>query len=183
MKFDDPKVGNSLKDRKLHGELKECEPITARAKKFLLKKRKSTVIAERKQFPLIFGHTITAHKSQGSTLPYMQGDLNRFTGKKRRIINNPYFMVNFTPYFPVPTVVMRFYCVILNRKILRQMNLLYMRSWNKERVILFLAIPLNRIELYWYVSIQCKVMEWSSRTFSQWRDILKLFQPILFHRN
>ena len=50
MKSDDPKVGNSLKDRKLHGELKECEPITARAKEFLLKKRKSTVIAEKNNF-------------------------------------------------------------------------------------------------------------------------------------
>ena len=38
MKFDDPKVGNSLKDRTCCGELKECVPITARAKKFPLKK-------------------------------------------------------------------------------------------------------------------------------------------------
>ena len=39
LKFDDPKAGNSLKDRRLHGELKECVPITARAKKFPLKKK------------------------------------------------------------------------------------------------------------------------------------------------
>ena len=82
VKFDDPKAGNSLKDRRLRGELKEYIPITARAKKFLLKKGKSTAIAERKQFPLILGHAITVHKSQGSTLAYMQGDLNRSTGKK-----------------------------------------------------------------------------------------------------
>ena len=43
MKFEDPKAGNSLKDRRRHGELKECVPITAR---FPLKKGKSTVIAE-----------------------------------------------------------------------------------------------------------------------------------------
>ena len=76
VKFDDPKAGNSIKDRRLHGELKECVPITAIAKKFPSKKGKSTVIAERKQFSLILGHAITVHKSQGSTLVYMQGDLN-----------------------------------------------------------------------------------------------------------
>ena len=82
VKFDDPKAGNSLKDRRFHGELKGCVPITARAKRFPLKKGKCAVIAERKQFPLILGHAITVHKSQGSTLAYMQGDLNRFNGKK-----------------------------------------------------------------------------------------------------
>ena len=44
VKFDDSKAGNSLRDRMLRGELKECVPITARAKRFLLKKGKSTVI-------------------------------------------------------------------------------------------------------------------------------------------
>ena len=61
MKFDDPKADNSLKDRRLHGELKEWVPITARAKRFPLKKGKSTVIAGRKQFLLIHGHAITVH--------------------------------------------------------------------------------------------------------------------------
>ena len=31
---------------------------------------------------LILGHSITVHKSQGSALAYMQGDLNQSTGKK-----------------------------------------------------------------------------------------------------
>ena len=62
--------------------MKECVPVTARAKSFPLKKGKSTVVAERKQFPLILGHAITVHKSQGSTLAYMQGDLNQSTGNK-----------------------------------------------------------------------------------------------------
>ena len=70
VKFDDPKAGNSLKDRRLLGELKECLPIATRAKMLPLKKGKSTVIAERKQFLLILGHAITVHKSQGSTLAY-----------------------------------------------------------------------------------------------------------------
>ena len=82
VKFDDPKAGDSMRDRRLRGELKECVPITARAKRFPLKKGKSTVVAERKQFPLIHGHEITVHKSQGSTLAYMQGDLNQSTGNK-----------------------------------------------------------------------------------------------------
>ena len=63
MKFDDPKAGNSLKDRRVRGELKECVPITARTKKFPLKKGKSTVIAERKQFPLKLAHAIERYLS------------------------------------------------------------------------------------------------------------------------
>ena len=51
MKFDDSKAGNSLKERRLRGELNECVPITARTKRYPLKKGKSTAIAERKQFP------------------------------------------------------------------------------------------------------------------------------------
>ena len=78
-------AGNSMKEIRLRGELKECVPITASAKKFPSNKGKSTVIAERKKFRLILGHAITVHKSQGSTLAYMQGDLNRSTGKKTTI--------------------------------------------------------------------------------------------------
>ena len=71
-----------MKDRRLRGELKKCVPITTRAKRFPSKKRKSTVIAERKQFLLILGQTIAARKFHGSTRTYMKGDLNRFTCKK-----------------------------------------------------------------------------------------------------
>ena len=88
MKLDDPKAGNPLKDRLLCGDLKEGVPITARAKRFSIKKVKSTVIAERKQFLLILGHPITVHKSQGSTLTCIQGDLNRSTGKKTAMGKN-----------------------------------------------------------------------------------------------
>ena len=82
VKFDDPKAGNSMKDRRLQNELKECVPITARTKKFPLKKGKITVIAERKPFPLILGHAITVHKSHGSSLNYMKGDLSQSPVKK-----------------------------------------------------------------------------------------------------
>ena len=82
VKCDNPKAGNSMKDGRLRNELIECVPITTRTNKFALKKGKITVIAERKQFPLVLGHAITAHKSQGSTLNYMKTDLSRSTGKK-----------------------------------------------------------------------------------------------------
>ena len=72
----------TIKDRKLQNGLNECVPITARTKKFPFKKDKITIIAERKQFPLILSHVITVHNSQGSTLNYMKGDLGQPTGKK-----------------------------------------------------------------------------------------------------
>ena len=36
---------------------------------------------QRKQYPGILGHAITVHKSQGSTLAYMKGDLDRKSQK------------------------------------------------------------------------------------------------------
>ena len=84
VKLNDSKAGNSLKDRRLWGELKEYTNY-CQNKEFLLKRGNNTVIAERKQFPLIFSHAITAHKSQGSTLDYMQGNLNWSTGKKTAV--------------------------------------------------------------------------------------------------
>ena len=68
VKFDDPKAGNSLKDNRLRGELKECVPIRAIVKTFPFTKGKTNVTVQRKQFPGILGHAITVHKSQGSTL-------------------------------------------------------------------------------------------------------------------
>ena len=84
--------------------LNECVPVVARTKRFPLRKGKSTVIAERKQFPLILDHVITVHKSQGSTLAYMQGDLSKTARKLQqgRSINNLHLRVSFIPYFPVP---------------------------------------------------------------------------------
>ena len=77
-----------MKDRSLHGDLKECVPITTSVKRFPLKKGKSTAITERKLFPLILGHAINVHKSQGSTLAYMQVDLNRSAGMKTATTKN-----------------------------------------------------------------------------------------------
>ena len=71
VKIDDSKTSRSLKDRRLRGEMNECVPITAKVKRFPLKKGKSTAIAERKQCLLIHGHAIPVHKPQGSTLTYM----------------------------------------------------------------------------------------------------------------
>ena len=66
----------NLEVKRLCGELKECTLITARKKKFLLKKVKSSVTVERKPFLVILNHAITAHMFQESTLDYAQGDLN-----------------------------------------------------------------------------------------------------------
>ena len=79
VKFDDENAGNSLKDRRLRGEFKECVPISAKAKHFPFTKGKTTITAQRKQFPMILAHAITIHKSQGSTLEYMKGDLDQTT--------------------------------------------------------------------------------------------------------
>ena len=49
LKFDYPKAGNCLKDRRRQGELKECVPITARAKKFALKKKKVLSLLKKKK--------------------------------------------------------------------------------------------------------------------------------------
>ena len=70
-----------------------------------------TVIAERKQFPLILGHAITVHKSRGSTLNYMESDLSRSTGKKTatgKTYQQPISQGQFIPFFPMPKVVTRF---------------------------------------------------------------------------
>ena len=47
-----------------------------------------TVIAERKKNYVILGDVITVHKSQGSTLAYMQVYLSCFTGKKTAMGKN-----------------------------------------------------------------------------------------------
>ena len=84
IKFDDSKAGNSLKNNRLRGELKDCVPIRAIVKNFPFTKGKTVITVQRKQFPGILGHAITIHKSQGSTLEYMKGDLDRTTEKKRQ---------------------------------------------------------------------------------------------------
>ena len=122
MKFDDPKTGNSLKDRRLRGVVKECVTITARAEKFPLKKGKSPVIAERKQFPLRLGHAITVHKSQWSTLTYMQGDLNQSTGKKTATGKNYQQPISQGQFYTLRSCAKccdRFYHWIFNLKIWR----------------------------------------------------------------
>ena len=57
----DRKVGNSLKDRSLLGDLKECVLITVRTNRFPLRKGKSTVIPERKQFLITLSNAITVY--------------------------------------------------------------------------------------------------------------------------
>lgn len=59
--------------------MKDHVPITARTKRFPLKKGKSTVIAARKKLSEVLGLVITVYMSQGSTPDYIQGDLNGST--------------------------------------------------------------------------------------------------------
>ena len=74
MTFDDLKAGNSLKDRSLHSELKECMyQLLPQQRGFHYSKAKVL---------LLLRNVITVHKTQGSALDYMQGDLNQFIGKK-----------------------------------------------------------------------------------------------------
>ena len=80
--IDDPKSGNSTNNRRIKNGLKECIQITVRKIKVPFEKGKNTVIAERKQFSLTLGQAITVHKSQGSALNYIKGDLSRYAGKK-----------------------------------------------------------------------------------------------------
>ena len=82
VKFDDEDAGKSRKNRKYRGELKECVPINAMPKTFPYSRGKTMITVERTQFPGILAHSITVHKSQGSTLEYMIGDQDRTTKNK-----------------------------------------------------------------------------------------------------
>ena len=62
VKFDNPKAGYPLKDRWLRGELKECVPITARAK--------STVIADPLARKLQRGRIVNNLNIRGKFIPY-----------------------------------------------------------------------------------------------------------------
>ena len=120
MTFDNPKVGNSLKSRKLYGELKESVPIAARAKRCPLKKVKSTVIAERRQFLLYLAMQLLSTSLR--EVLWLTCKLILFTGKKTCNGNNyqqPISQGHFIPSFTMPKFMIRFYCWILKLKILK----------------------------------------------------------------
>jgi hypothetical protein len=78
VKFDDPVAGNKTKSNRRSAELKECVPIEKTTKEFKVSKGKGTTLkGEREQFPLKVAHAMTIHKSQGSTIEYMTGDMDR----------------------------------------------------------------------------------------------------------
>ena len=120
VKFHDPKVGNSPKDRRLCGELKECVPIMARTRRFPSKKGKSN-IAQRKQCLSMLSHAITYHMSQGSTVANVQGDL--ISIHQQEICSSEelpltYILGLILP-LSIPEVAISFYCWSLNLKVLR----------------------------------------------------------------
>ena len=81
VQFDDPDAGNSRKNPRLQGDLKNCVKITCEVKTFDYKLASSDVKVERRQYPLIVAYGLTIHKSQGGTLKYLFGDLDRSTNK------------------------------------------------------------------------------------------------------
>ena len=90
VKFDAPDAGNTYKNSRLRGELKECVPISTHTNEF---QHVRNIWVERKQFPLVLAHALTIHKSQGSTLEYLTGDMDRTTktGKGKTPVNSGQF--------------------------------------------------------------------------------------------
>ena len=83
VQFDDPKAG-SMRKVKCRDERKEWVQINAMTKSFPYTRGKTTVTVQRRQYPGVIAHAITIHKSQGSTLEYMIGNLNRTTSKSSK---------------------------------------------------------------------------------------------------
>ena len=78
VKFDDPNAGNNSKINRYRGDVKSCVPIEKIAKQYNVSKhKKGNLKGEREQFPLTAAHAMTIHKSQGSTLEYFTGDMDR----------------------------------------------------------------------------------------------------------
>ena len=84
VKFDDENVGNSYKDNRLRDIFKQCVPISVSTNKFPFKRGTSLIVAERKQFPSILAHACMIHKSQGSTIDYMTGNLDQTSRNKNQ---------------------------------------------------------------------------------------------------
>ena len=84
VKFEDETAGSKYKDSRLRGDLKQCVPITVRTNDFQYGRKELRAV--RKQFPLVLAHALTIHKSQGSTLLYMTGDMDRTTKSGKGIV-------------------------------------------------------------------------------------------------
>ena len=65
VKFDDPRAGNSLKDRRLPGELKECVPISATTKPSPFQQEKQQLMFRGNNFQLYLAMQLlfTNHKA------------------------------------------------------------------------------------------------------------------------
>ena len=82
IQFDNEKSGSKRNSNSLPGRLQSCAPILMKARKFSYslhgKNKKSNLIfCECKQFPIVLVHATTIHKTQGSTINHMTGDLDK----------------------------------------------------------------------------------------------------------
>ena len=93
--FDDDKAGNK---RKVNSpdEIRGCVPIIVKNVKFTYtppggrKRFDNAAKCERKQFPLVLCHASTVHKTQGSTLEHVTGDLNDSTRNPKKKISKSF---------------------------------------------------------------------------------------------
>ena len=91
--FDDEKAGNERKSNSLPVDLRGCVPITVETKRFVYvppggkKRYENSIQCERKQFPLLLAHATTVHKTQGSTLDNLTGDLDDSTKNPNKKIS------------------------------------------------------------------------------------------------
>ena len=148
-------------------------------KEMSLNKGKITVIAERKQFLLIIGHAITAHKSQGSTLNYIKGNLSWSARKKTgtgKTYQQPISRVQFYSLLscaknPDKVLLLNFDPEQINVNESALEDMVQMR----QESFFFMATSLEKLQWYQHVSSKHKVMECSFRTFSQGQHLPKLF--------
>ena len=84
VQFDDPEAGSNSMSSHRQDELKDCAPNEAVTQQFSVSKNRSRNSdlkgkREREPFLLPVAHAMTVHKSQGSTIAYLTGDMDRST--------------------------------------------------------------------------------------------------------
>lgn len=94
MKFDDPKVGR-MRRRKSKEKFPEDEtavPIRREKASFSFGNTGSTVRVQRTQYPIVVCYALTAHKSQGMTIPKVIIDFTDVDGKLARVSKGAFYV-------------------------------------------------------------------------------------------